>query len=193
MLYPSYIWDNPYEAVANHRYEWFIHRFFPPYSKLISSFCRIPSERKPMKSPWNHDDSGICAEYTALFLCGMIPPAPQETMENRLGPLGQCQLRRGEGWITLSPGDMCRVQSLEGGSHCQFVREHKGGFSVVVVTALLSSVHEGAIWSVWGIHIPFIIPMNWGANELLRVSQPSHRFSRNLPSGNFIAIENHYF
>lgn len=25
----------------------------------------------------------------------------RETMENRLGPLGQCQLRRGEGWITL--------------------------------------------------------------------------------------------
>ena len=29
--------------------------------------------------------------------------------------------------------------------------------------------------SVWGIHIPYIFPIKWGAKELLRVSEPSNR------------------
>lgn len=37
----------------------------------------------------------------------------RETMENRLGPLGQCQLRRGEGWITLFRRNMAEQLKRE--------------------------------------------------------------------------------
>ena len=43
-----------------------------------------------------------------------------------------------------------------------------------MVETLCYPVVNGGSDSVWGIHIPYIFPIEWGAKELIRVSQPSN-------------------
>ena len=50
---------------------------------------------------WSHSLPGANIELSWFHRSHLVLVAAEGTLEDRLGPLSQCHLRRGEGWITL--------------------------------------------------------------------------------------------